>query len=102
MSSIARPSLLKLDVQGYELEVLRAIPEFLPLIDFMVVEASYVELYRGQPLVGEVKQFLSDTGFVVTSEESPLHGLYGELAQVDLIAHRATWISGQISRASLR
>ncbi|MCK1473603.1 FkbM family methyltransferase [Bradyrhizobium sp. 197] len=60
---IVFPALLKIDVQGFELEVLRGCEELLPSFDTLYVEASYVELYEGQALVGEVIDFLNHRGF---------------------------------------
>lgn len=88
LDRIARPSLLKIDVQGYELEILRAID--LSNIDNLIVEASCVECYEGQPLIGEVRQFLHDSGFVISAECNPLFGADGTLAQVDIVAINAS------------
>ncbi|WP_201220459.1 FkbM family methyltransferase [Halochromatium roseum] len=60
---IARPSLLKIDVQGFELEVLKGATALLPEIDTIYVEASDLELYHGQALRGEVEQLLTEAGF---------------------------------------
>ncbi|WP_164934400.1 FkbM family methyltransferase [Bradyrhizobium zhanjiangense] len=62
---IAFPALLKIDVQGFELDVLRGCEELLSSFDTLYVEASYVELYRGQALVGEVIDFLGHRGFEI-------------------------------------
>jgi len=55
--------LVKLDVQGYELNVLAGAEKTLPLIDVLIVETSFVELYEGQPLFKDVHNFLTERGF---------------------------------------
>ncbi|MEA3641086.1 MAG: FkbM family methyltransferase [Lamprobacter sp.] len=62
---LARPSLLKIDVQGFELEVLKGATGLLPEIDVVYVEASDVELYQGQALHAEIERFLTAAGFRV-------------------------------------
>ncbi|WP_295455556.1 FkbM family methyltransferase [uncultured Thiodictyon sp.] len=60
---LQRPSLLKIDVQGYELEVLRGAAGLLDEIDAIYVEVSYAELYEGQALHDDVATFLTSAGF---------------------------------------
>jgi len=62
-NDLERPILLKADVQGYELEVLRGAERLLDRINDLVLELSFTELYRGQPLVSEVVCYLHDHGF---------------------------------------
>jgi FkbM family methyltransferase len=54
---------LKLDTQGYELEVLQGGERTLSHVHVIEIELSLVELYEGQPLFVEVWRFLSDRGF---------------------------------------
>jgi FkbM family methyltransferase len=61
--NIRAPALLKIDVQGYELEVLRACELLLTLFQFVYVELSYIELYGGQALAGEVISHLAERQF---------------------------------------
>jgi FkbM family methyltransferase len=61
--SIGRPSLAKIDVQGSELDVIRGMGEALKHIDYMYVEISFVELYRGQALASEIISYLNNLGF---------------------------------------
>jgi FkbM family methyltransferase len=62
-SEIRAPSLLKIDVQGYELEVLRGSEKLLPLISEILVECSFDEFYAGQALADDVVAYLRDRGF---------------------------------------
>lgn len=62
-SDIIRPSLLKLDVQGYEVNVLRGAEKLLPSIDFVILEASFKPLYEGERLFLEIVDIMADYGF---------------------------------------
>jgi len=63
---IVRPTLLKLDVQGYELEALRASEEVLDQIDWVYAECSFVSLYRGQALATQIITWLDSRRFTLT------------------------------------
>jgi FkbM family methyltransferase len=63
ISKLPRPILLKIDVQGGELDVLRGAESVLGLVDAIYCEASFVELYQGQPLAGEIAAYLTARGF---------------------------------------
>jgi FkbM family methyltransferase len=65
---IKSPSLLKIDVQGFELEALQGSTDLLDSFDKIYVECSYVELYQGQSLAPAVIAFLSDNGFDLEAE----------------------------------
>lgn len=56
-------TLLKIDVQGFELELLRGAQPLLSAFDSVYVEASFVRLYTGQALVPELVAFLAEQGF---------------------------------------
>jgi len=57
------PVFVKIDVQGYELEVLKGCEKFLEFFTYIYVECSFIELYEGQALVDEVIEYLSDYSF---------------------------------------
>src|SRR5215213_6191707 len=46
---LERPVLIKLDVQGYEAQVLRGGEETLQRADYVVMEASFSAMYEGEP-----------------------------------------------------
>lgn len=51
--------LLKIDVQGYELEVLNGAELSLNNIDLIIIETSFDELYKDQPLFNPIYKFLT-------------------------------------------
>lgn len=59
---LKRPTLLKIDVQGFEFEVLKGATGLLDAVDEVYVECSFVELYVGQRLAAEVIEFLRGFG----------------------------------------
>lgn len=63
-SSITRPDFLKLDVQGFELEVLKGGKLALSMAEFCLLEVSFLALDHS-PLVHEVIHFMDKSGFQV-------------------------------------
>jgi FkbM family methyltransferase len=86
---ITGDALLKLDVQGFELEVLQGAVETLPAVRHVLVEISVVPLYRGAPLFEGIFDFLRDHGlrFVAPLEELA-HPATGRLLQFDALFSR--------------
>jgi hypothetical protein len=62
-AEIAQPALLKIDVQGYEKEVLEGVGSLLKTFAWIYVECSFMELYAGQTLAHEVITMLAKRGF---------------------------------------
>jgi len=84
-----RPNaLLKLDVQGYELEVLRGCEELLARFGHVYAECSYVELYAGQALAEEVIEWLRGRGFLFLAKYNTVFGCDGKPIQADLLFRR--------------
>lgn len=55
--------LMKIDVQGFELEVLKWGRNLLNHVKMVIVESSYDELYEDQPLFDEVYMFMKNLWF---------------------------------------
>jgi FkbM family methyltransferase len=58
------PLLLKLDVQGYELEVLAGATETLKQVEVIMAEVAFLEYNKGAPLIADVIAHLAERGFV--------------------------------------
>ncbi len=62
---IAGPLFLKLDVQGYELEVLKGAERAMQNAEVILLEVSFVRYNPSGPLFHEVVAFMSEHGFLV-------------------------------------
>lgn len=88
VASLPRPILLKIDVQGLELDVLRGGEKSLASIERLYIEVSFVPLYVGQAIAHEIVAWLAERGFL-------LAGIYhieldrrGRAVQADMHFHR--------------
>jgi len=62
-SDLISPVLLKIDVQGYEREVLLGSEQLIKHIDAIYVEASFIDMYKDQVLFEELYEMLLGQGF---------------------------------------
>lgn len=85
---LAPPLLIKLDVQGYELEILRGAETILGQVSHVVAECSFMELYDGQPLADEVICHLRQRGFELSSSYSFALDASGRAVQADMLFTR--------------
>jgi len=85
---IARPCLLKIDVQGFELDVLRGGLATLQEIDVALIECSFLELYEGQALVDDVVPFMFDAGFRLAGVHEIVYSADGSAVQGDFLFKR--------------
>jgi FkbM family methyltransferase len=81
------PDLIKMDVQGYEMNVLRGGRSVLANARYLVIELGLREFYKGQPPLWELMRFLEeaqyemvDHGYELRSSTNPF-----ELLQLDAI-----------------
>jgi FkbM family methyltransferase len=57
------PEFLKMDVQGYELEVLKGATRSLPSVQVVLAEVNLLDIYEGVPLVGEFISWMRERGW---------------------------------------
>ena len=82
---LSAPVLIKIDVQGFELDVLKGCSELLQHIDNIIVECSFIELYQGQALADQVIQHLAETGFKLAGIYNLSYSSEGLPIQADFI-----------------
>jgi FkbM family methyltransferase len=91
LAADSRPvDFIKLDVQGYELEVLRGAARSLGQAQAVLMEASLVPINQGAPLFAEVVRFMDERGFRVVDFCSQIRRRDGVLWQTDLLFIRAS------------
>lgn len=84
-SDIVAPALLKLDVQGFELQALSGCEELLEYFSWVYVECSFVELYAGQAFADDVFCWLRDRGFRVDGVYNLSYDADGRAVQADFL-----------------
>lgn len=83
------PSLLKLDVQGFEKEVIKGASEVLNKIDYILFETSFIEMYQGEPLFDEMHEFVKSHGFNLIAPVGFLQTGNLQIPQMDVLYKRA-------------
>jgi FkbM family methyltransferase len=61
-TTFAEPDFIKVDVQGYELDVLRGGGRTLTTAEVVILEVNLLEIYEGAPLLQDVVNFMADAG----------------------------------------
>jgi hypothetical protein len=85
---LKKPALLKVDVQGFELPVLRGAEQSLRFFDQILIEASFVELYEGQALFPDVSHCIEAHDFHLVSGNISSHDKSGRWLQGDFLYER--------------
>lgn len=78
-------TLLKLDVQGYELEVLKGGEETLKNINYVVIEANLEQLYTNQPSLNLMNEYLDSKGFEIKGMLDFNLGSSNKYIEIDLL-----------------
>lgn len=79
------PALLKLDVQGYEIEALKGCEDLLDRFASVLVEGSFMELYEGQPLADELIEWLRARGLRLAGVHDAAYDRAGLTIQADFL-----------------
>lgn len=87
---LRQPDMLKLDVQGAELDVLRGGEATLQSVKYVLMEVSLHRWNKDAPMIEEVVRFMDDRGFCLV-DIVELHMVANYMLQVDaLFAHKST------------
>lgn len=84
-NDVQQPAMLKIDVQGYELEALYGCKSLFDKINYIYCECSFLELYEGQALTHEIIDFLSDNGFKLSGIYHVHYDELGVAIQADFL-----------------
>jgi FkbM family methyltransferase len=88
------PAILKVDVQGGELEVLRGAESCLENFEIVIVEVGLVATYEGQPLFDDFINFMYTRGFKVIDFINAGYANNGILLETDVVfAKKDGWLS---------
>jgi len=79
------PVFVKIDVQGYELEVLKGCDDLIEYFDHIYVECSFIKLYEGQALADEVIQYLGNHSFKLSGIYNMFYDKMGIAIQADFM-----------------
>ncbi len=79
------PILLKLDLQGFELEALRGGVATLQKVDAILLESSIKPMYKGEPSFKKIKAFLDQKGFNYSQDLDFLKDFQGNILQMDAL-----------------
>lgn len=85
---IPKATLIKLDVQGFELEVLKGAVNIIQKVNYIIIEANLETLYTNQPTFTEVNTFLNENGFEVCGMLDFNLGSKNKYIEVDLLYKR--------------
>ena len=91
------PTLLKLDVQGYEAQTLSGGPQTLTRCDYVVAEASFKPLYLGETLFNDLVSMMTQWGFEFLRPVGWLTDPHTrEVLQIDALFGRSTASNGRV------
>lgn len=82
---IKSPSMLKLDVQGFEMEALKGCESMIKKFDFIYCECSFIELYSGQKLAFEIIEWLHQRQFNFVGISNVSFDPTGQAIQADFL-----------------
>jgi FkbM family methyltransferase len=89
-NDLLSPAMLKLDVQGFELEALRGCESLLHNFEWVYCECSFIELYAGQKMASEVIDWLAARHFSLNGVYNIAYDHDGQAVQADFLFRNKT------------
>ncbi|WP_028521867.1 FkbM family methyltransferase [Runella limosa] len=86
---LERPLLLKLDVQGYEKNVLEGANAFLQKVDYILLETSFISMYKNEPSFETINVILKQQGFNLVAPIGDFSVHFGPIPQLDMLYKKA-------------
>lgn len=77
-NEVERVDLVWADCQGSELAALKGMGKYLDNVLGICTEVEYKEMYKGQPLYPEIKEFLNEKGFLEIDKTMVHDNFFGE------------------------
>lgn len=88
-ASLSEPILLKIDVQGYEEQVISGAARFLRRVNWIVMEVSFVCLYEGEQSLSVLIDMMASHGFRFVRPLNFHHvGEYRDIIEMDALFQR--------------
>jgi FkbM family methyltransferase len=84
-NNLSYPDLIKIDVQGYEMEVLKSAENVLKNTPFLIIELSFVELYKNQPPTSQLLDYLERFNFRIIDFGYQWRNSQNQIIQIDTI-----------------
>jgi FkbM family methyltransferase len=85
---LSKPDLIKLDVQGSEMDVLKGSSKIIDGVSAIIAEMSFLPFNEGAPLIGEVITYIENLGFKCTDVCEMHQSFTGGVLQMDIIFTR--------------
>lgn len=83
--TLSGPILLKLDLQGFEIEALKGAPALLKRVDYVLIETVFKPMYEGEALFEALYDYLRTAGFHFVRPIDFLADARGEIVQMDAL-----------------
>ena len=83
--NIESPAMLKLDIQGFEMEALKGCESIIHKFNYIYCECSFIELYSGQKLAYEVIEWLNQRQFKFVGVFNTSYDSSGQPIQADFL-----------------
>ena len=91
------PILLKLDLQGYELEALKGAKSILPKCEYVLTEVEFKASNQDEPTFADLQEYLAKYGFRFIHPVAFSRDEFGEISQMDALFQKYWNLQGTTS-----